>query len=126
MVSRYACVVKTISCWSSAFLACLQLDRILARKWKEYKKTRVENKLLTKWTGGGPSGRWEMTTTYESGDSDITSATVLVALDGLLDNSGRLLVLVLWLLLVGLLPLLDEPQTTLVEHTALGQAHNAA
>ena len=67
-----------------------------------------------------------MTTTYESGDSDITSATVLVALDGLLDNSGRLLVLVLWLLLVGLLPLLDEPQTTLVEHASLGQAHNTA
>lgn len=62
----------------------------------------------------------------ESSDSDVTSATVLVALDLLLDDAGRVLLLVLWLLLVGLLPLLDVPETTLVEHATARQAHDAA
>jgi len=63
----------------------------------------------------------------EASGADFTRATVLVALELLLLNArslGGLLALGL-LALVGLLPLFHEPETTLVEHAAVRQAHDA-
>jgi len=64
---------------------------------------------------------------WESSDADFTRAAVLVALELLLDDAsllGGILALRL-LALVGLLPLLDEPEAALVEHATVRQAHDA-
>jgi len=60
--------------------------------------------------------------TYESVDADGPGLAVLLALDLLLDDTGWLLDL---LLDVGLLPLGDVPQATLVEHASARQLHHA-
>jgi len=63
----------------------------------------------------------------ESLNAALALATVLVALDLLDGNARGLLGLALFgLLLIGLPPFLDVPETTLVEHAAAGQAHDAA
>jgi len=63
---------------------------------------------------------------WESLSSDLSRATVLVAADGLLgDARGLGLLLGLGLGLVGLLPLLDEPEASLVEHATVRQTHDA-
>jgi len=62
----------------------------------------------------------------ESVGADQTRAAVLVALDGLLDHARGRLLLVARLLLVRLLPLLDEPEAALVEHATARETHDAA
>ena len=64
--------------------------------------------------------------TYEANGADFSGLSVLVASDGLLDHTRWLLrLLVGGLLLVVLAPLLDVPQTTLVEHATARQPHDA-
>jgi len=63
----------------------------------------------------------------ESDFDDLTFFAVLVALDLLLDDASRLggLLALGLLALVGLLPLLDEPEAALVEHATVRQTHDA-
>ena len=68
-----------------------------------------------------------MSETYESDFSDASGFAVLFAFHFFSDHSGRLLWLtVFWFLLVLLLPFLNEPQSSLVEHATSGQTHNSA